>query len=73
MLDIGGTTTDVGVLQGGFPRPASSEAVLAGVRINQRVPDIISIGSSIYYNYHCQDLSTFSSSVTSVYGHAAIQ
>lgn len=46
VVDIGGTTTDVGVLQQGFPRPASTEAVLAGVRINQRVPDIFSIGMS---------------------------
>ncbi|KAL3151690.1 hypothetical protein ABBQ38_012674 [Trebouxia sp. C0009 RCD-2024] len=44
VVDIGGTTTDVGVLQHGFPRPASREALLAGVRINQRVPDILSIG-----------------------------
>ena len=44
VVDIGGTTTDVGVLQAGFPRPASTEAVLAGVRINQRVPDVFSIG-----------------------------
>lgn len=43
-MDIGGTTTDVGVLQQGFPRPASTEAVLAGVRLNQRVPDIFSTG-----------------------------
>lgn len=46
MVDIGGTTTDVGLLQQGFPRPASTEALLAGVRINQRVPDIHSIGTS---------------------------
>lgn len=46
VVDIGGTTTDVGVLQQGFPRPASREALLAGVRINQRVPDILSIGTS---------------------------
>lgn len=45
VVDIGGTTTDVGLLQQGFPRPASTEALLAGVRINQRVPDILSIGT----------------------------
>ncbi|KAL3159203.1 hypothetical protein ABBQ32_011184 [Trebouxia sp. C0010 RCD-2024] len=44
VVDIGGTTTDVGVLQQGFPLPASREALLAGVRINQRVPNILSIG-----------------------------
>ena len=46
VVDIGGTTTDVGLLQQGFPRPTCTGALLAGVRINQRVPDILSIGTS---------------------------
>ena len=48
VVDIGGTTTDVGMLHQGFPRPAPAEAVLADVRMNQRVPDIISIGEFQY-------------------------
>ena len=44
VVDIGGTTTDVGAVQQAFPRPASTEAVLAGARMNQRVPDIFCIG-----------------------------
>ncbi|MFG3442588.1 hydantoinase/oxoprolinase N-terminal domain-containing protein [Nonomuraea sp. NPDC047897] len=44
VVDIGGTTTDVGVLAGGFPREAAGEALVAGVRTNFRIPDVLSIG-----------------------------
>jgi N-methylhydantoinase A/oxoprolinase/acetone carboxylase beta subunit len=44
VVDIGGTTTDVGVLRHGFPREAPAEADIAGVRTNFRMPDVLSIG-----------------------------
>ncbi|WP_067491762.1 hydantoinase/oxoprolinase N-terminal domain-containing protein [Actinomadura hibisca] len=44
VVDIGGTTADVGMLVGGFPREASGEAELAGVRTNFRIPDVLSLG-----------------------------
>ncbi len=44
VIDIGGTTTDIGVLVGGFPRSRSEGAVIAGVRTNFRVPDVFSFG-----------------------------
>ncbi|MCM6774083.1 hydantoinase/oxoprolinase family protein [Nocardia sp. CDC159] len=44
VVDVGGTTTDVGVLQRGFPREAATEVVVAGVRTNFRMPDVISLG-----------------------------
>lgn len=44
VVDVGGTTTDVGVLQHGFPREAATEVVVAGVRTNFRMPDVVSIG-----------------------------
>jgi len=44
VVDVGGTTTDVGVLQRGFPREAATEVVVAGVRTNFRMPDVVSIG-----------------------------
>lgn len=44
VIDIGGTTSDVGVLQGGFPRESSVEANIGGVRTNFRMPDILAIG-----------------------------
>jgi N-methylhydantoinase A/oxoprolinase/acetone carboxylase beta subunit len=44
VVDVGGTTTDVGVLSGGFPRESSAEAQLAGVRTNFRIPDVLSLG-----------------------------
>lgn len=44
VVDVGGTTTDVGVLQFGFPREAATEIEVAGVRTNFRMPDVSSIG-----------------------------
>lgn len=44
VIDIGGTTTDVGVLVSGFPRESSLAVEIGGVRTNFRMPDLISIG-----------------------------
>jgi N-methylhydantoinase A/oxoprolinase/acetone carboxylase beta subunit len=44
VLDVGGTTTDVGLLQHGFPRQASTTVDIGGVRTNFRMPDVFSIG-----------------------------
>lgn len=44
VVDIGGTTTDVGALHKGFPRPASVAVEVGGVRTNFRMPDVFSIG-----------------------------
>jgi N-methylhydantoinase A/oxoprolinase/acetone carboxylase beta subunit len=44
VVDVGGTTTDIGTLQHGFPRPAALAIALGGVRTNFRMPDLISIG-----------------------------
>ncbi|CAL1538242.1 unnamed protein product [Lymnaea stagnalis] len=44
VLDIGGTTTDAGILKNGFPREAASHVKVGGVRTNFRMPDVISIG-----------------------------
>jgi len=44
VVDIGGTTTDVGVLTGGYPRAATGEVDIGGVRTNFRMPDVLSIG-----------------------------
>ncbi len=44
VVDIGGTTSDVGVLTQGFPREATTEVTVAGVRTNFRMPDVLSIG-----------------------------
>ena len=43
VIDFGGTTTDVGVLLSGFPRPAAKTVEIAGVRINFRMPDVYSM------------------------------
>jgi N-methylhydantoinase A/oxoprolinase/acetone carboxylase beta subunit len=44
VLDIGGTTTDVGLLHKGFPRQATTTVDIGGVRTNFRMPDVFSIG-----------------------------
>lgn len=44
VLDIGGTTSDLGVLVNGFPRESSIAVNVGGVKTNFRMPDINSIG-----------------------------
>ena len=44
VIDVGGTTTDVGLLQHGFPRDSVVSIDLAGVRTNFRMPDVSSFG-----------------------------
>lgn len=44
VVDIGGTTTDVGALVHGFPRQAGVAVDVGGVRTNFRMPDVYSIG-----------------------------
>lgn len=45
VVDIGGTTTDVGVLlPSGFPRQASAYVEVAGVKVNFSMPHIESVG-----------------------------
>ncbi|KAK1961623.1 hypothetical protein LY78DRAFT_588339 [Colletotrichum sublineola] len=45
VVDIGGTTTDVGLLlANGFPRQAAAYSEVAGVRTNFSCPDVRSIG-----------------------------
>lgn len=44
VIDIGGTTTDVGALVSGFPRESSVAVDIGGVRTNFRMPDILSVG-----------------------------
>lgn len=44
VIDIGGTTTDIGVIRNGFPRESGNEALVGGVRTNFRLPDVVSLG-----------------------------
>ncbi|XP_053401722.1 uncharacterized protein LOC123549025 [Mercenaria mercenaria] len=44
VVDVGGTSTDVGILLKGFAREASAEVKVGGIRTNFRMPDVISIG-----------------------------
>ena len=44
VVDIGGTTSDVGALRKGFPREAAVAVEIGGVRTNFRMPDVFSLG-----------------------------
>ena len=44
VVDIGGTTTDVGLVQQGFPRQAAMSVDVGGIRTNFRMPDMVSVG-----------------------------
>ncbi|WP_020501391.1 hydantoinase/oxoprolinase family protein [Sciscionella marina] len=44
VVDVGGTTADIGAVVNGFPRPATTAVDIAGVRTNFRMPDVVSIG-----------------------------
>jgi N-methylhydantoinase A/oxoprolinase/acetone carboxylase beta subunit len=44
VIDVGGTTTDVGSLRHGFPREANNVVVIGGVRTLFRMPDLLSLG-----------------------------
>jgi N-methylhydantoinase A/oxoprolinase/acetone carboxylase beta subunit len=44
VVDVGGTTTDVGYLKDGVPREANAAVEIGGVRTLFRMPDLLSIG-----------------------------
>jgi N-methylhydantoinase A/oxoprolinase/acetone carboxylase beta subunit len=44
VVDVGGTTSDVGVLVQSFPRESSLAVEIGGARTNFRMPDLVSIG-----------------------------
>jgi N-methylhydantoinase A/oxoprolinase/acetone carboxylase beta subunit len=44
VVDVGGTSTDVGVLGVGFPRESAVAVEIGGVQTNFRMPDLFSVG-----------------------------
>jgi N-methylhydantoinase A/oxoprolinase/acetone carboxylase beta subunit len=54
VVDVGGTTSDIGILKNGFPREANSVVEVGGVRTLFRMPDVVSLplggGTRIYTN-----------------------
>lgn len=44
VVDVGGTTADIGALKAGFPREANAIVHVGGVRTLFRMPDLLSIG-----------------------------
>jgi N-methylhydantoinase A/oxoprolinase/acetone carboxylase beta subunit len=43
VIDVGGTSTDVGVLVNGFPRESSQGVEIGGILTNFRMPDLVTI------------------------------
>jgi len=43
VVDVGGTSTDVGVLVKGFPRESNSGVEIGGIQTNFRMPDLVTI------------------------------
>ncbi len=43
VIDVGGTSTDVGAVTAGFPRESAAGVELGGVRTNFRMPDVVSV------------------------------
>jgi N-methylhydantoinase A/oxoprolinase/acetone carboxylase beta subunit len=54
VVDVGGTTTDIGILKNGFPREANTVVEIGGVRTLFRMPDVVSLplggGTRIHSN-----------------------
>ncbi len=44
VIDVGGTSADIGILVNGFPRESTAAVEVGGVRTNFRMPDLISVG-----------------------------
>lgn len=43
VIDVGGTTTDIGMIKSGFPRASSAGAEIGGVTTGIHLPDIVSL------------------------------
>ncbi|MEO0971713.1 MAG: hydantoinase/oxoprolinase family protein, partial [Pseudomonadota bacterium] len=44
VVDVGGTTSDIGMLVDGFPRPSGTAVSIGGVLTNFRMPDVLAVG-----------------------------
>lgn len=44
VIDVGGTTSDAGVLVNQFPRESNKAASIGGIKTNFRMPDVVAIG-----------------------------
>jgi N-methylhydantoinase A/oxoprolinase/acetone carboxylase beta subunit len=44
VIDVGGTTSDFGVLRGGLPRESSVAVDVGGIRTNFQMPDVLALG-----------------------------
>jgi N-methylhydantoinase A/oxoprolinase/acetone carboxylase beta subunit len=57
VIDVGGTSTDIGQLRRGFPREANAVVEVGGVRTLFRMPDLLSLGLGGGSLVECQPLA----------------
>lgn len=43
IVDIGGTSVDIGVVQNGYPRRSLGQAMIGGIPLNFKMPDVLSL------------------------------
>jgi N-methylhydantoinase A/oxoprolinase/acetone carboxylase beta subunit len=55
VADVGGTSTDIGVLANGFPRESTTPAEIGGIRTNFRMPDLVSVALGGGSVVRCRD------------------
>lgn len=57
VVDIGGTSTDVGLIKNGFPRRSLNASHIGGVRLNFSMPDVLSIalGGGSYIKWESEN------------------
>jgi len=65
VIDVGGTTTDIGVIRNGFPRESSASSEIGGVEADFHLPDIVSlaIGGGSVVNVYDDGISVGPTSV----------
>lgn len=43
VIDVGGTSTDIGVIKNGYPRRSMHNANIGGIALNFRIPDVLTL------------------------------
>lgn len=53
IVDVGGTSTDIGMIKNGYPRRSMHNAMIGGVSLNFRMPDVLAlaIGGGSYISH----------------------
>lgn len=76
VVDIGGTSTDIGRVKSGFPCRTIESAIIGGVNLNFPMPDVLSValggGSPLYDSYAFGGKTLTLTDVALKFGHLSI-